>query len=648
MNGSITQASRFFLERWIQKGVLHQLLLMAALVALVALLGGLVAWLATPAFESPGPAIWWAFLRLTDPGYLGDDEGTLLRVVSTAVTVLGYVLFMGSMIAIMTQWLAQTLRKLESGLTPIRMRDHVLVLGWTNRTPEIVLKLLSARGRLERFLAGRSARKLRVVVLSEEVGVERRLELREHLGAFWSDSQVFLRSGSSLHPDHLVRLDLLRASTVIVPGADFELGGSEASDTRVVKTLLTIDSLLRGGTAGRLPQVVAEVFDPLKAPLARQAVDAPIEVIASDSVISRLISQSIRHRGLAQILHGILSHRQGNSIYLRAHPHLAGLRPRDLHQAFPQAIVLGFVRTEGGQRTPRLEPLDDTPLREDDLLALLAESYEHCGPSPGRHQPLELERRAWVAAAGPSRDAHRVLVLGWSHKVGALAVELDASRSSRFELTVMSRVPAPERERWMQRVAYNEENVVVVQREGDYSIEKQLLALDPGSFDNVIFLASDWLPSSEEADARTILGYVLLRSVLEGVPEPPEILVELLDPDNAHLFEEGRDVQLVTPRLLSYLLAHVALRPELNSVFETLFGAGGAEITLTGAAELKLAGRSASFAEIQRAAVENGLVALGLVTAAGVSELNPERERRYELSEMDEVVVLAPETPGQD
>ena len=234
----------FSLERWIQRGVPYQLLLMAGLIVTVAVLGGLVAWAATARFADPGEAIWWAFLRLTDPGYLGDDEGHVLRVVSTVVTVLGYVIFMGSLIAIMTQGLARAIRRLESGLTPITMKDHVVVLGWTNRTPEVVRKLLAAEGRLDRFLARRDVRKLRIVVLAEEVGAERRQELRDYLGPYWHESQIFLRSGSSLQPEHLERLDLGRASVILVPGADFELGGAERTDTRVVKTLLTIDSLL--------------------------------------------------------------------------------------------------------------------------------------------------------------------------------------------------------------------------------------------------------------------------------------------------------------------------------------------------------------------------------------------------------------------
>ena len=48
-------------------------------------------------------AIWWAFLRLTDPGYLGEDHGVIPRTVSTVLTLAGYVVFLGALVAIMTK-----------------------------------------------------------------------------------------------------------------------------------------------------------------------------------------------------------------------------------------------------------------------------------------------------------------------------------------------------------------------------------------------------------------------------------------------------------------------------------------------------------------------------------------------------------------
>lgn len=103
----------FRMERWIQRGWVPQVALAAGLIGTIACTAGLMAWMATDAFAGPGEAIWWAFLRLTDPGYLGDDEGVVLRTLSTVVTVAGYVVFMGMLVAIMTQWLIRTVARLE-------------------------------------------------------------------------------------------------------------------------------------------------------------------------------------------------------------------------------------------------------------------------------------------------------------------------------------------------------------------------------------------------------------------------------------------------------------------------------------------------------------------------------------------------------
>ena len=82
------QRLRFTLERLLLRGVQYRLLAAAVIIGSVAVVAGVLVRLLDPQFEEMSGAVWWAFLRLTDPGYLGDDEGTLSRSVSTAVTVL--------------------------------------------------------------------------------------------------------------------------------------------------------------------------------------------------------------------------------------------------------------------------------------------------------------------------------------------------------------------------------------------------------------------------------------------------------------------------------------------------------------------------------------------------------------------------------
>ncbi|UCE87756.1 MAG: hypothetical protein JSU66_08635, partial [Deltaproteobacteria bacterium] len=98
---------QFEIQRILLRGARYRLLLAALLVLTVSVVAGAVIGIVDTGLSDPREAIWWAFLRLTDPGYLGDDEGIARRSISTVVTVLGYLLFLGLLIAILTQWLNQ-------------------------------------------------------------------------------------------------------------------------------------------------------------------------------------------------------------------------------------------------------------------------------------------------------------------------------------------------------------------------------------------------------------------------------------------------------------------------------------------------------------------------------------------------------------
>ena len=159
----------FRLEQTVIRGAVARFAIIVTLVVLISIVGGLLARALAPGFESAADAIWWAFLRLTDPGYLGDDEGVAKATISTVVTILGYVLFMGALIAILVQWLAETMNRLEQGLTPVALDAHFVILGWTSRTLMILEEILVSQDSVGRFLQQRGARRLRVALLAERV-----------------------------------------------------------------------------------------------------------------------------------------------------------------------------------------------------------------------------------------------------------------------------------------------------------------------------------------------------------------------------------------------------------------------------------------------------------------------------------------------
>ena len=619
-------------ERWLLRGMHYRLLFIALVIALLSIMGGALV-MAAGDFSRLGESVWWAFLRLTDPGYLGDDEGAFRRVVSTVLTVAGYVVFLGALVAVMTQWLNETMRDLEAGLTPIARRDHIVVLGWTDHTPVLVREILLSEARVRRFLSRRGARDLHLALLVDRVGPHLIQELKDRLGRRWDESRITLRSGTPLRIEHLARVDFLNASVLLVPAGDFTHPGAADLDARAIKTLLSLSNHPDTRRA-ELPRAVVELRDRRKVAVARRAYAGPLEVVATNATISRLIAQNVRHPGLSAVNNEVLTHARGNELYIRDASALVGRRLQDLLGRFPTALPLGVVRPHGRSFRPLLNPPDGFVLEDGDRLVLLARSYEDADAQPAGDERVERGTLSLEAAVAPPR---RVLVLGWSRKVPELLRELASDPREKVSVDLLSSVPLARRQRRLARWTLPEGMVRL--HEGDYTAAAELAALEPGGYDNIVLLASDWLRSGEESDARTLMGYLVLRDLLGDVERGPQLLIELLDPANATLLRERPGEVLISPLVISHMLAQVALRPELRAVFDELFGPSGAELDFLPLERYGLSGE-ATFAEIQRAVSRGGHTALGARLAGGRVELNPARERRWSLGAGDEAVVL--------
>jgi ion channel POLLUX/CASTOR len=659
---------KFWLERFLLRGPQYRLLFIAAVIGLLSVAAGILV-LPSGTFQSLPEAVWWAFLRLSDPGYLGDDEGLFIRGVSTVLTVSGYVVFLGSLVAIMTQWLNATMARLESGLTPVTRTDHVLILGWNNRTVPVVEELLLSEERVRRFLRHHGARSLQIVILAEEVTPALRQDLREQLGELWDERRITLRTGSSLRTEHLERGDFRNAAVILIPGTDFGAGGSVNLDARTIKALLSIDAALGGtgrvgerdpdsnqgagvSTNEQRPYVVAEIFDSRKRAVAKRAYGGPLELVSSDAAIARLLAQNLRHPGLSHVYNELLSNGEGNEIYLPEAEELAGHPVEDLHAAFPRGVVLGVVRPEGHRIRPHLNPGPGFRVEAGDRIAVMARSWGDVrGPFRRSPEPLPRGHRD---SPSPHVGTRRILFLGWGHKAPALLRELSTYADQRFQVDVLAQLSPERRESQLQRYGLTDQQVQVRQLEGDYTVHSELLRLDPLSYDGIVLLGSDWLPTGPEADARTILGALLLQEITQKRERRPGILVELLDPENVTLLGRGGLEVVVTPVLVSHILSQVALRRELRAVFDELFTAGGAEVVFRPSDGLGLDGR-VGFTDLQRATCARGETLMGVRLIAGPTErsgegsggagagglfLNPSRDLRWPVEAL-EVVVLA-------
>lgn len=641
----IVDRIKFVVERQLVKGAGFQLLVVGGFIGLISLIGGLLVVL-PPAgeFKDTGSAVWWAFLRLTDPGYLGDDVGTWQRIVSTLLTISGYVVFMGTLVAILTRWLIAKMEDLERGLTPVTLKNHVVVLGWTAQTPPLVAELFGSSGRMQRFLEKHDTQKLRLVVLAEEASGEQLHELINEPGVGRRAREVILRSGSAIQPEALHRVACLDAAAVIVPSQGHDAGSLVTSDIETVKALLSIAAQARHFHTP-LPFVVAEIQDMRKLPVISRAYPGAVEVVAGDATISRLMVQNVLHPGLSEVYNELLTSGAGNEIFVRGGETAEGLTLGELARQRPYAIVLGLLRPTAGGWAVNMPAPADTVIGHQDRLVILARDYDHTGPDPKAETLVAIAREVAPEPVSHQAGLHRVLILGWNRRVPSLVAEFGSYTGRCFEVDMVSATPLADREQEMARYGADLDRISGRLLEADYMVEEDLRRLNPGSYDTVMLLSSDRIGSGEEADARAMVGYLQLEDILEGAPKRPQVIMELSDPDNRHLLYGHQSEMLISPMVLSHILAQVALRRELRVVLDELFTAGGAEIQFRSPEDYPLPA-SADFQLLERTLAVRGEIALGLFRKEADERgrhllLNPPRSQHLDVKDGDRIVVLS-------
>lgn len=624
---------KFHVERQLSKGAFYQLIVVGFLVLLVSVSGGIL----VSGWRDPGADInehvWWAFLRLTDPGYLGDDEGAWRRLVATILTVLGYVLFMGTLVAIMTQWLVSKMRTLEQGTTPIALRQHFVILGWTSRTLPIISDLMH-RGPL--FNANQQKRvKTKLAVLADDITEGPSEAVHSDRGLYRKRRQVILRSGSILNPAHLHRVAAAQAQAIIIPSRNDMAGSLLSADAEVIKTLLSLNAQYEGS---KPPLAVAELQNAEKIPLALHSYRGELQLVASDTTISRMMVKSILHPGIADVLDNLLVDPLGSQLFLAPPDTYVGKTWQSLHDLYEAAIPLGLLRRETSRRVPLLNPAPDTVIQGDDELVLLARAYQDIVMLPPvqaadaglKEEPLVV-RQTQVARK-------KILLLGWNSKIPNFIRQLESYQEQDFELLLLSTTDAGQRRDWVGKTRLD-----CTFEQADYTVQSVLQSFAPEQFDSIILFASDRLQSGEEADARSVVANQLLDLLLQKAQRRPQVILELTDPNNALFVSDSQHTLdsevLQSASMISHVLAQLALYPRLRVVYDELLAARGPGLSLLSPPDSWHG--QVSFRQLQRAVSASGCTLLGVKQGEDRAWLNVPPATEIDCDDATKLVILA-------
>lgn len=609
----------FRVERFLTRGIHTKVAALGALLVLVSLGAGVLAWLAPGGgFAHLHEAMWWAFLHLSDSGYLGDDRPTL-RMLAIVLTVLGLVLFVGTLVAIITQTFVAWMERLALGLTPVSFSGHVAVLGWTNRTLELVAALLEDREDPPP-----------VAVLVEEITPELERSLRDRFSRSVR-SRLVLRTGDPESIDGLLRVCGRGPESIVVPGADLVGVNSGAADPRTLKIIASLDRVIGG--ADLPPRVVAEIADPRLLPIAQAAYRGPIQLIPSDVVVGRSLALGILSPGLALTLSEILDVRSGCALRVEQHTELAGGTIAAASRRLRNAVVLGALNPQG-----RVVAGLDARLQPEDEIFMLAPVGAPL--EPARSEGSGSQSPASGDGQANTISTHNILVLGWSGKVPDLCWELGRRPDMRCQVDIVSRKEVSEREMGRSDGPALSLRHVVASPASPDAFE----ALDLAAYDRIVVVGDVEASDALEADSRTIATVLLVLHRLQDRETRPHVIAELLDPANRPVLE-GRGVELVvTPDLAAGALAGAVTHPELGGIFAGMLAG---RFGLPGVVSLDALAGHTTFGEIEKRLHRDGLVSIGLQREANgfALELVPDKSDALTVGENDLAVFVRPLDP---
>jgi hypothetical protein len=356
----------------------------------------------------------------------------------------------------------------------------------------------------------------------------------------------------------------------------------------VIKVLLSLQAELQSVGAQQLPpRVVAELQDARKVPIALHTYRGSLQVVASDLIIARIILRSVLYPGLSGVANALLiDAAQPQFIPVPAQA-FAGRTWQYIQQVASTVTPCGVLRKQaangGALRRTLLAPNADFVVQASDEILYLAASVNDINQLQ-RVPDVAANASTDMALVVPARVPTRsVLILGWSNKVLALLDEMAADSRTQFSVLSVSSAPVAERQQAFQEHLPHAAQALTVQwRQADYTAQAVMQQLQPESYDSVILFSSDRLVSGEEADARSIVAFMVLDYLLaqSATAKRPHIMVELHDSSNASYVNHHHNEVLVSSVVISHVLAQVAVYPQLRVVYEELLSAEGSRLAL--------------------------------------------------------------------
>jgi voltage-gated potassium channel Kch len=563
-------------------------------------------------------SFWESFTKILG---IGSTAAWGTQLINTLYWAIG-IAISGAVIGFISAQIIRAVAKLQEGKSAVIESGHTLILGWSNR----VFPILS-----ELAIANENVRKPRVVIFAPTTRAVMDAEIRSRV-ANLGKLKVITRTGDVTNPEDLKRANVSSAKSIIILDAD------ESGDANIVSTVLAVKSV-NSNTATR---IIAELDDENTAEAISTATNGQVIAVRSQNVIARVTAQASRQPGLAAVTLDLLDF-AGDEIYITAIKELVGKTYGEALLAFNEASVIGLVDSKG---FAQINPPATTKIQAGTKVIAIALDDDKIIYS-GIRKDL-VSKKVAKKASGKSKPEH-LLFIGWSSMGRAVVSELSQflPAGSTVHIVAEARHVAAEE---LKGLKFGK-NIKVTYASVTGDIDDLIKAASAKKYNEVVILGYREAISEAEADSQTMLTMLQMNQLFEakgnGV-EPTRLVAEILDSRKAELARVAAvDDMVVSDNLAALLIAQVSENPALAPVFDDLFDADGASISVNSIETYAPLGKSIEFAELVAIGKAHGESVIGYRTLEGSKKLassgvklNPAKTTKFTPAKGDGLIVV--------
>ncbi len=448
------------------------------------------------------------------PNAILQIENPNLLVLAVVVLVIGMILFTGTIIALTTNALKDYFQRKKEGSGKIYLQDHIVILNWNNKVPELVADLIHI-----------DDKEVKVVILADvdkvfaEKQIINSINKNKHNDKELLNLNVLVKSGDPLLYSELSDISIEEANSILIMNKDTHetiIKGMSKSDLNVIKVILSI---------GRIkfkhdPPIVAEI----------KRIETKQKILTMAEVVSSLHEHKIMpicfDRRLGQIIAQTIICSKMEDVYLSLF-------------SFDDSEVYHIPNQDFEEVLYNNSHAIPVTKFQNDIFVLSLTDKTKLHKNNKEFHETKLKFKDFNKAANIE-----VYVVGKNNKLKFIMEsfkEYEEIYQSEFKATYVL----------------------------EDELKDMVKKLNDSKLPATVVLLSDETQQIDSLDANVIDNLIYLQGHLKR--ENTNIIVELLDPKNDHIIKDF-DIEntIISNKIISLLLSKLAMYKDTAPFYENL------------------------------------------------------------------------------